>query len=162
MTQIIQQVFSIHIQLNQNIPMPREDNNALENFVPHKDKKSILEKQDIKKDYRDLIGKSSDTRSHARDDLSRCTPQNRFLANELLSSLRKIKFNEQEFSIGKFVSDIKYHYLDSQNNNSFYSFNDQLDYALANYFAKSKTTKGNVDRFLSNILITPFIAKLSY
>ena len=44
MTQIIQQVFSIHIQLNQNIPMPRKDNNALENFVLYEDKESILEK----------------------------------------------------------------------------------------------------------------------
>ena len=40
--------------------------------------------------------------------------------------------------------------------------NDQLDHALANYFAESQTTKSNVNRFLSNLLMAPLTEKLSY
>lgn len=44
----------------------------------------------------------------------------------------------------------------------FYLFNNQLDYILTYNFADSMTTKGNVDRFLSNLLIVLLNKKLSY
>ncbi len=109
-----------------------------------------------------MVGKSSDIGSHVRDGLSGQTSQDGFLASESSSSLREVRFSEQEFPAGTPVSDIKYHHPSSQNDNLFHPFNDQLDYALATYFAESETTKGNVDRFLSNALMTPFIEKLSY
>ena len=116
----------------------------------------------MEEDHRDLVGKSSDTGSRARDGLSGHTPLARLLANESSLSLREVKFGEQEFPAGKHVSDIKYHHPGSQNDNLFYSFNDQLNYALANYFAESEFTKSNVDKFLSNPLMAAFTEKLSY
>ena len=109
-----------------------------------------------------MVGKSSDTRSCARDNLSGCTLQDGLFASESSSSLKKVRFSEQEFPTGKSVSDIKYHHQGSQNNNLFHSFNNQLDYALATYFAESKTTKGNVDKFLFNLLMASLTKKLSY
>lgn len=50
--------------------IPREDNNALENFKSHEDEKLKLEGQNIERDYRNLIGKSSDIESHIKDNLS--------------------------------------------------------------------------------------------
>lgn len=44
----------------------------------------------------------------------------------------------------------------------FHPFNDELDYALAHYFAESETTKGNVDKFFSNPLMRSITEKLSY
>ena len=60
------------------------------------------------------------------------------------------------------ISNIKYDHPGSQNDNLFYPFHNQLDYALAHYFAESETTKGNVDKFLSNPLMAPLIKKLSH
>ena len=75
--------------------------------------------------------------------------QDRLFRSELSLSLREVRFNEQKFSTIILVSDIKYDYPESQNNNPFYLFNDQLDYALAYYFAEPETTKSNIDKFLS-------------
>ncbi len=90
------------------------------------------------------------------------TPQDGLLASELSSSLREVRFCEQGFPAGIPVSDIKYHHPGSQNDNPFHPFNDQLDYALATFFAESETTKDNVDRFLSDPLMAPLTEKLSY
>ncbi len=109
-----------------------------------------MEEQDIEGDHRNLVGKRSDTRSHTRDCLSGRTPQNGLLVSESSSFLREVRFSEQEFPTGIPVSNIKYHHPGFQNNNLFHSFNNQLDYVLATYFAEFETTKGNVDRFLSN------------
>ena len=61
-SQIIQQVLLLHIQPEQDM---RKDDNALNNFVPYEDKESTLEAQDLEKDHKDSVGKSSDTRSYA-------------------------------------------------------------------------------------------------
>ncbi len=129
---------------------------------PHEDEKSTLAEQDIKRDHRNLVGESSDTRSHARDGLSGRTPQAGLLGSESSSSLREVRFSDQEFAAGIPVSNIKYNHLGFQNNNLFHSFHDQLDYGLAKYFAESETTKNNVDKFLSDLLMTPLTEKLSY
>lgn len=142
--------------------MPKEDNNAIENFGSQEDEKSILEEQKIEKDHKNLIGKSLNTESHAKNGLLRRTFQNKLLASELSLFFGEVKFNKQQFSVSKHVSDIKYHYSGFQNNNSFYLFNNQLNYALANCFAESKITKNNVDRFSSNLLIVLLTEKLSY
>ncbi len=60
------------------------------------------------------------------------------------------------------VLDIKYHHPGSQDDNPFHPFNDQLDYALVTYFAEFEATKDNVDRFLSNLLMSLLTEKLSY
>ena len=88
-------------------------------------------------------------------------PQNRLLS-ELSSTFREVTFSESEFPAGTPVSDTQYEHPGSQNNNPFYPFNDQLDYALAHYFAESETTKRNVDKFLTNPLMKPITKKLSY
>ncbi len=157
-----QQVLPIRMQLKQDTPIPKEDENTSDNFGLHGDEKSILEEQDIEVDHRNSVGKSSDTGSHARDGLSGRTPQDGLFASESSSSLREVRFREQEFPAGISVSDIKYHHPDSQNDNLFHPFNDQLDYALVTYFAEFETTKGNIDRFLSDLLMAPLTEKQSY
>ncbi len=121
-----------------------------------------MEEQDIKRDHRNLVGESLDTRSHATDGLSGRTPQDRLFVNESSSSLKEVRFSKQEFPAGIPISDIKYYHPDSQNNNPFHPFNNQLDYALTIYFAKSETIKANLDRFLSDPLMALLTEKLSY
>ena len=50
--------------------------------------------------------------------------QDRLFESESLSSLKEVRLNEQEFSAGIFISDIKYDYSRSQNKNLFYLLND--------------------------------------
>ena len=157
-----QQVIFIHMQPKQNILILGEDDNISENFRPHENKESTLEKQDIEGDYTNLIGKSWDTGNCPRDGLSRRILQDELLAKESSSSLTEVRFSKQEFSASKLVSNIKYYHPDSSNNNLFHPFNDKLDYALATYFAEFKTNKGNVNRFLSDSLMASFTKKLSY
>ena len=86
--------------------------------------------------------------------------------NGLLSKLsfifREVKFSESEFLTGILVFDTRYEHPGCQNNNSFYSFNGQLDYALAHNFADWKTTKRNFDKFHTNPLMKPITKNLSY
>ena len=84
------------------------------------------------------------------------------LLSKLFSTFRKMAFSESEFPAGTPVSDTQYKHPKSQNNNLFYAFNDQLDYTLAYYFSESETTKRNVDKFLTNLLMKPITKKLSY
>lgn len=49
-----------------------------------------------------------------------------------------------------------------QNKNRFHSFNDQFDYALGHYFAKSEIIKCYIDKFFSNLLMKLITKKLSY
>lgn len=71
-------------------------------------------------------------------------------------------FNESEFPVGTSVLDTRYKHPRNQNNNQFYLFNKQLDYVLAHYFAKLDTTKGIINKFLSNLLMKPINKKLLY
>ena len=67
---ISHQVFSIYMQPKQDIPIPRKDKNTAENILLHVNKKSTLEKQDIKRDHRNSGGKSLNIRSYTRVSLS--------------------------------------------------------------------------------------------
>ena len=53
-------------------------------------------------------------------------------------------------------------HLRSKYKNNFYPCKDQLDYSLAHYFAELETTKGNMNKFLTDLLIAFFIEKLFY
>ena len=150
------------MQPKQNMPILGKNDNASENFGPHEYEKSTLEEKDFGKDYTNLVGKNSDTRSRLKDGLSRPIPKDDLLASESILSLKEFKFSEIEFSIGKPVLDIQYHHLGSQNNNLFHQFNNYLDYILAIYFLKFETRKSNIDRFLSDLLIPSLTKKLSY
>ena len=88
--------------------MPGEDDDASENFGPNEDEESTLAEQEMEGDHRDLIGESSDTKICVRDGLSGHTPQAGLLASESSSSLREVRFSEQEFPTGKPVFDFKY------------------------------------------------------
>ena len=77
-------------------------------------------------------------------------------------ALRKKWFNSHKLSADIPILDIKYKHLRSKYKNSFYPLNNQLDYGLAHYFAESKTIKGNVNKFLTNLLISLFTKKISY
>lgn len=93
--------------------MLEEDNDTSENFRPYKDKKSILEEQNIEKDHKDLKGKILNTKNHVRNVLLRRTLHNKLFASELSSFLKEVKFSEQKFPISKPVSNIKYHHPSS-------------------------------------------------
>ena len=150
----------MNVYTNQIIlPMLGEDDNVSDNFGLYEDEKSIPEAQDIEKDHRDLVGKSSDSGSCAKEEY---TSQDGLLGSESSSSLKEVRFNKQEFPAGTLVFNIKYDYLRSQNDNLFYPFYNQLDYILAHYFAESETTKGNINKFPSNSLMAPLTEKLSY
>lgn len=71
-------------------------------------------------------------------------------------------FIKNQFPIDTPILDIKYNYLGLQYKNNFYLFKDWLNYTLAHYFAKLETTKSNINKFLFDLLIAPFIKKLSY
>lgn len=83
------------MQPNQDMPMPGKDDNISKNFESHENKESILEKQNIKRDYRDLVSKFMDTESREKDSLSKHTSQNKFFVSELSSFLKEIRFSKQ-------------------------------------------------------------------
>ena len=147
------------MQPEHDMPILREDNNRSDNFRSYENEKCTPKVQDIEKDHRDLVDKSSDTGSHVRVER---IPQDELLGNGSSSSLRDVRFGEQEFPAGTLVSNIKYDHLGLQNDNLFYLFYNQLDYVLAHYFTESETTKGNVDKFLFNLLMVLLTGKLSY
>lgn len=132
-------------------------------FKHYEEEKYLLgnKRQEIKENQRDLINQNFDNKI-VRDIPPGLTSQDKLFVSELSLSLREVRFGGQEFSIGKLVSNIKYYHLRYQNNNLFHLFNDQLDYVLAKYFVDFETTKGNVDKFLSNTLMAPLIKNLSY
>lgn len=56
--------------------------------------------------------------------LLRYISQDELFLNKLSLFLRETEFDQQEFFSNKLVLDIKYYYLDFNNNNLFYLFND--------------------------------------
>ena len=89
-------------------------------------------------------------------------PRKRLFISKFLLALREKWFNSHIFSISISISNKKYKHSGSKYKNSFYSFNDELDYGLAHYFAKLETTKGNMNKFLTDFLMTSLIKKLFY
>lgn len=85
----------------------------------------------------------------------------RLFANEFSSAQRKKWFSSHKFLIKIKISDIKYRHLGSKHTSSFYLFNDQLNYTMAYYFARLETIKGNMNEFLTNLLMAFFTEKLS-
>ena len=113
------------------------------------------------KDGSQLLDKTNYTVRDATDSPIERTPWDRLLASESSLLLREEWFIGNKFSAGIPVLDIKYNHLELKHQNSLYPFNDQLDYALAHYFVKLEMTKGNINKFLSNPLMTPLTKKLS-
>ena len=114
------------------------------------------------KDESQLLDETNYIVRDATDLPTKKTTRDRLLASEFLLLLREEWFTGKEFPAGTLVSDIKYNHLGLKHQNSFYPFNDLLDYALAHYFAKSKRNKCNVKNFLSDSLMTVLTKKLSY
>ena len=143
--------------------MLTKNDNASDYFMHHNKEKYWLgnKRQNIKKNKKNLVDKSSDHKN-VKNILLKHTPQNRLFANELSFSLKEVWLSKQEFLASIPISNLKYNYLESQNNNTFYPLNDQLNYALAHYFAGLKITKDNVDKFLFDLLIAPLTKKLFY
>lgn len=76
------------------MPIPRQNSNVWKNFMSYEDEKSILKEQNIEKNHKNLVEKSLDIRSYIKDSLSGFIPQNKFLASEMSSSLRKVRLNK--------------------------------------------------------------------
>ena len=111
--------------------MSEGDESTSKYFESHKDKKYILDEQDIEKDYIDSVSKSSDTGNRARNCLSGRTSKNELFVNESSSSLIEVRFGKQDLPADKLISDIKYHHLYSQNDNLLYPFNNHLTMHLS-------------------------------
>ena len=126
----------------------------------HNDKLDISDKE--LEDGSQLLGKNNCTVRDTTDSPTKIIPWNELLASDSLSSLRKEWFIRSKFSASIAISNIKYNYPRIKHQNSFYPFNDQLDYALAHYFAESETRKGNINKFSSDPLMTPLTEKLFY
>lgn len=84
------------------------------------------------------------------------------LKSKLLLFLKEVIFNKPEFCLDILVSNIKYTHPELQNDYLFYPFHHLLDYPLAHYFAKAKTTKSNINKFLTEPLMALLIEKISY
>ena len=97
------------------------------------------------KDGSQLLDKTNYTVRDVTNLLTKRIPWDKLLVSESLSLLREEWFTRNKFLICTQVSDNKYNHLKLKHQNSFYPFKDQLDYALAYYFAESETTKGNVN-----------------
>lgn len=89
-------------------------------------------------------------------------PWKRLLASEFSSTLREEWFSSHELPASILISNQRYKHPGSKQKSLFYIFNNLLDYVLAHYFAKSKTIKGNVNKFPTNLLMTSLIKKLLY
>ena len=116
------------------------------------------------KDEGDLLGKTVITAT-ANGTLKtpiKDTPRKGLFASESLLALREKWFNSHKFPADTFISDKKYKHPRSKHKNSFYPFNDQFDYGLAHYFTDSETTKGNINKFWTDLLMASFTKKLSY
>lgn len=88
--------------------------------------------------------------------------QKRLFLSKFLLVLKKKWFNSHEFLVSTFMSDMKYRYPKSKYKSNFYSFNNQLDYALTYYFTKLETIKKNVNKFLINSFIISFTKNMFY
>lgn len=93
--------------------------------------------------------------------LTENTPQTRLFVSKSLSMLREKWFNSHEFPVAIPISHKKFKYPRSKHKISFFSFNNQLDYDLAHYFVQSETTKCNLNKFSTNLLMTSLTEKLS-
>ena len=104
----------LHILPNRNSPMLAENDDASDYFMHQEEEEYPLgnKKQNVKKDYRDLVGESSDNK-RVKKMLLGHTLQDRLLESELSSSLREMRFSEQEFPAYTPISDIKYNHLGS-------------------------------------------------
>lgn len=84
-SRIIKLVFSICIKHKQAISMLEKDDNASKNFVSYQNEKFILKEKNIDEDDRNLINKSLNTKSRAKNSMLRCTSQNMIFAGKLSS-----------------------------------------------------------------------------
>lgn len=83
MSQIIQQDLPMRMQSQQNMSMLEEDDNVSKCFGPYKNEEYTLDKQDLEKDHRNLVGQNLDTGNLTKDSLLRRIPQYGFFACEL-------------------------------------------------------------------------------
>ena len=115
-------------------------------------------------DESDLLGETVTTanRNGTPITLTENTPLKRLFASKSLPALREKWFSSNKFPANTSISDKKYKHPRSKHKSSFYLFNNQLDYGLAHYFPKPETTKGNMNKFITNPLMAPLIKKLSY
>lgn len=84
------------------------------------------------------------------------------MLSELRLTFRDVTFGKFSFSANIYILDTRYKYPRTHNNHPFYFVNNQLDYTMAYYFAKSETIKRNIDTFLTNLLMKHIMKKLLY
>lgn len=71
-------------------------------------------------------------------------------------------FSKSQFSAGTQILDTRYGYPKNWNNNLFFLFIDQLNYAWSYYFVELETIKSKIDKFFSNLFMKSITKKLIY
>lgn len=144
--------------MTNSLNLPSDNNEKNIRLVASDNDKERIRLADIDNDKENIRPADIDEQ---RPAISNWTIQNGLLSKSS-STFREVMFDKSKFLASTPVSNTRYEHPGSQNNNPFYLFNNQLDYALAHYFAKSETTKRNMDKFLSNPLIKLIIKNLLY
>ena len=113
-------------------------------------------------DRSQLLDETNYTVRNTTNLLTKNIPWNGLLVSEFLSLSREGWFTRNEFLASTPISNIKYNHREVKHQNSFYLFHNQLNNALAHYFVESEATKSNVNKFLSDLLMTPLTKKLLF
>lgn len=142
-----------HLYLkSQHKPLQHESHN----------KKDVLSRN--WEDENDLLGKTVTTAT--ANDISETPtedgPWKKLFASKFLLTFKEKWFSSHKFPTGILISDKKFTHSGSKYKNSFYPFNNQIDYGLAHYFVELETTKGNMNKFLIDALMAPLTKMLLY
>lgn len=76
------------------MPMLKLNNHKSNYFQSNNNEKFRLDKQNIKKDQKDFVGKSLDNKRRIKKSLLRHIPQNKGFINKLLLFLKEISFGK--------------------------------------------------------------------
>lgn len=109
-SQFNQQFLPIYILPKQTIKIVKKDYNILNNFGSYKNEKPVIKGLEVEKDDIDLVNKSSNTENHVKDILSGYINHVKLFGIELLSSLRQVRFIDEDFIAGIFISNIIYNH----------------------------------------------------
>lgn len=87
---------------------------------------------------------------------------NSYLQVDFLQHWKKYGLVVLNFFANIFISNKRYKYLELNNECIFYLFNNQFDHDLAHFFVILQTIMGNMNIFLTNLLMTSFTKMLLY
>lgn len=109
-----------------------------------------------------MVSKTLNTLICIKNCLSGLTFRDKLFTCKLSLFLKNVRFYKEKFFVSELVLNIKNYYPNFQNNDLFYLLNNVLDYTTTNYFARFKSIKIKINKYLSDLLIARLIKKLFY